>query len=130
MRSHLLNDLRLPGADAVLRQEADFDLYCLREVTALKWETSPRAEAEVDPELVLTFRVERVGCGLDAVQMRCIGVRRLTLPEMSPHFWTSEIEIEDLTESQFEGIRYCVKDYGGVFEVWCRNVALACVSFL
>jgi hypothetical protein len=113
----------------LLRQAADFDFYCLREVTALKWEVSPGSGSEVDPELVLTFRVEGVGHGVEAVQMRCIGVRRLILPEMAPHFWTSEIEIEDLTGSQLEDIRYCVKDYGGDFEVWCRNVALACVSF-
>jgi hypothetical protein len=128
MRSHLLNDHRLLSADALLRR-ADFDFYCLREVTALKWEVSPGVGTGVDPELVLTFRVEGVGHGVGAVQMRCIGVRRLMFPEMAPNFWTSEIEIEDLTGSQLEGIRYCVKSYGGDFGVWCRNVALACVSF-
>jgi hypothetical protein len=99
-------------------------------VTALKWHVSPGEKSEIDPELVLTFRVEDdTGHDVQAVQMRCIGIRRLIFPELAPHFWTYEIEIEDLTGSQLEGIRYCVKDYRGEFEVWCRDVVLACLSF-
>ena len=80
---------------------------------ALTGEVSPRLGSEVGPDLILTFRVEGVGHGVEAIQMRCVGVRRLILPEMAPHFWTSEIEIDDLTGSQLEGSRYCVMDYGG-----------------
>jgi hypothetical protein len=122
MRSHFLRDFRLAGVDAVLRESPEFDLYGLRQVTAIKWHASRAVEGA--PELSVRFAGEGAAENRDGLEMHCTGVRQLKIPPLSPHFWVSELEIEDLFQAQLEGVRYRVRDFGGEFEVLCWDLAV------
>jgi hypothetical protein len=43
----------------------------------------------------------------------------------SPTLWLSELEIEDVSADQLEGISFRAKDFGGGFEVSCAEVLIA-----
>lgn len=62
---------------------------------------------------------------ISGVRVRCSGVKQLRLPELGTSFFLAEVEIEDLSRHQLEGIRFKLKDFGeSQFEVLCGGIEL------
>jgi hypothetical protein len=128
MRSNFLKDLSIKGKEEILKILPNFDFHYLRDVIRLCWETV-RNERNGDPpaNFVLTACYENAPTsGSMKITLRCGGVRQLKLPEIGSAFFFSEIEVEDLSKDQLEGIRYRIKDHGThEFEILCGDVELA-----
>src|SRR5579863_1697407 len=106
MRSHFLRDLSIQGSKAVLRALPDFDFYNLRRVTSLNWSTIKLAPERRCAEfnLIASYEDSEHSVSL-SVRVRCLDVKQLKLPEMGAEFFLAEIEIEDLSRDQMEGVR-------------------------
>jgi len=70
----------------------------------------------------------RVECALTlsredgfVLQLHLEGVTHLRIPDLSPAFWISELQVIDVRHSQLEGVRYAVQSEDG-FACNCRNV--------
>jgi hypothetical protein len=60
------------------------------------------------------------------VTLTCCDVHRATLPSVEPNVFMSEVEIEDLSKDQWEGVSWRVRDFGeSGFLVECRKVEIA-----
>lgn len=131
MRSHLLRDLSIQGKEAILQKLPEFDFYNLRRVTSFSW--SGEADISSQPAaLDFTFIAvyhDPHRRSVSGVRTRCSGVKRLRLPELGASFVLTEIEVEDVSTHQLEGVRFSLKDFGGSdFEVLCGNIELTITS--
>lgn len=123
MRSHSLTQLRITGQRAALEFVPDFDFHNLGRVTrvAIEWtaETGDAPELEV-MGLYADPRNERTA----QVSLRFLGVRQATLPpELFPSVYLSELEIEDISGDQLEGLRYRAKNLAGRASKSCRTTS-------
>ena len=100
-----------------------FDFYRFRKVNRLAVEGH---EDISSADLILTAEYVDEAPGKKAVvTVRFGGARLIRLPEMSPLFCLSELEIEDVSDDQLEGVAYRTKDYGsGEFEVLSRQLEI------
>ncbi len=125
MRSHLIRDLNLKGADLLLGSVPNANCYNLREITGLQW-----ASEDEGGWLLLNMSYQGQELASIPVTICCRGVQQLILPVLAPNFYISELEIEDLSSSQLENIRFRLKDYGGNFELDCLDVEIVGVGAL
>jgi hypothetical protein len=125
VRSHFLRDLSIQGAHLVAREVPDFDFYNLREVVSIDWRLDPDQDSGcIRAQLVMAFAYESGGVSL-RIALRFAGVRRLRLPEMNPSLPLAEVEIEDITSHQLEGVAYRFSDYGQrELEVLCESIEI------
>jgi hypothetical protein len=128
MRSHFLNELSIDGMQPMMKALPGFDLYNLRRITQFIWTAAANdISASGGAELLLTAIYESPsGSQTAEVVLRCSGVVQLKLPELGPSFFLAEVEIEEISGHQIEGVRYRVKDFGdSSFEVLCRNIDIS-----
>jgi hypothetical protein len=126
MRAHRLAELPLDGREHALAVIPDFDLYCLRQVTALSLDARDYKERIFDLQMTAVYERESETY---AVTLVFEGIQSARLPELTPSFYLNELEIEDVSVDQLEGVRYSVVDYGMMeFKILCRDVAVkSCV---
>ncbi len=124
MRSHLLSDLSIDGREQVLAAIPNFDFYNLGEISWLEWTRKPDSGVA---ELAFSsaYRDGTKSAPIDVVCC-CSGTQLVRVPELQSSFFLSEIEVEEITADQIEGVRYCIRDFGeGCFEVLCANIKLS-----
>jgi hypothetical protein len=125
MTSRYLNELSIKGKEATLNRLPEFDFYKLFEITTFKWSAfADEITGRVCPELILTALY---GENADAVKaivvLRCSDVTRVVFPPLGHSFAPAELEVEDLSGDQLEGIRYRLYDfYDKSFEVLCNDL--------
>jgi hypothetical protein len=128
MRSHLLKDLSIRGKQPVLEKLPDFDFYNLREVTSFNWSSEPDTISKFTTAC-LTLDAAYHNSERDPVfgiRLRCSDLRQLRMPELGTSFFLAEIEVEDLSGDQLEGIKYKLKDMGDSrLEVLCGNIEIS-----
>ena len=74
-------------------------------------------------ELVL-----RLASDAGDLELALRGVRSIRIPELSPWFWTSELEIDDLRSQQLEGIKFrLIESDGDRLAISCEHIE--CLSF-
>ena len=122
MRTHELQNLRIPGRDALLAALPRFDFYGLKQVRALRVLPHQGAPDRFDLNLEVVYAA---GGARHIVSLAFGRISRATLPELSPSFHFSELEIEDVSGDQLEGIRYHAVDYGSRFEVFANDLEIA-----
>lgn len=128
--AHLLRDLAIAGREAVLKVYPNFDFYDLREVEHLEFRRDPELAGSL-VELTLFHRKSTPNGRADVVL--CFkGVRKLVLPEIAPRFFLTELEIEDLSRDQLEGIRYRAFDNldSVELEVFSRDLEIRLIQRL
>jgi hypothetical protein len=123
LRSHLLRDLSIEGREQVLAAIPNFDFYNLREISRLVW--TKHHESDV-AELSFSSIYSDGSTAAADIACSCSGVRLVRVPELQSSFWLSEIEVEELTGDQIEGVRYRLREFGGgCFEVLCATIKLS-----
>ncbi len=125
MRTHELLNLRIRGRDAVLAALPNFDFYGLKQVRALRVLPRKGAPDRFDLNLEIVYAA---GGGQHLVSLGFAQISKATLPDFSPSFYFSELEIEDLSGDQLEGIRYHAVDYGSRFEVYANDLEIALLA--
>lgn len=125
MRSHFLTELSIGGKESILTVLPNFDFYNLRRIARFDWTA---AGTDTGAQLILTAVYESHPDGLvREVVLSCSAVRQLRVPELGSSFFLAELEVEDVSGDQMEGVRYKIKDFGeSSFEILCGDV---CVSF-
>ncbi len=128
MRSHFLTDLPIHGKQQVLPALPDFDFYNLRAVTSFNWSSKPETTSRpiiVDFMLDAIYQNPNDGSA-SGIRLCCSDVKQLRMPDLGTSFSPTEIEIEDLSSDQLEGIRYRLKDFGATqFEVLCGTIEIS-----
>jgi hypothetical protein len=127
MRSHFLKDLPINGKESILAVQPSFDFYILRQVTRFRWEMAPNAsERSPAANLELTAIYENSQPFEDLlIKVRCLDVRQVVLPVLGPSFFLGELEIEDVSGEQIEGVRWRVKDFGpDRFVILCKEIEM------
>jgi hypothetical protein len=121
MRTPDLQKLDLPGREKALALFPTFNFYNLSRITGLHWTADPEGGNGQ-----LTAIIEYEDTARKAlVTLRFEGVARANLPDFRPNAFLSELEIEDVRESQLEGIRYIARDFfDGDFEIHCRTIEI------
>ena len=106
----------------------DFDFYNLREVMSFHWSSEPDTISGFTTAcltLDAAYHKSERDSGL-GIRLRCSDLKQLRMPELGTSFLLAEIEIEDLSRDQLEGIKYKLKDFGeGRFEVLCGNIEIS-----
>ena len=96
-----------------------FDLHWLRRMVRL--EVGRLAEDGASVDVVVDFT--HLHSNGTLLRMSFRGTRQCVLPTLEPTFFVSEVELEDVSAAQLEGIRVHVRDHGSSgFQVWCREV--------
>lgn len=128
MRTQELQKLNIPGREKALALFPDFSFYNLSRITDLHWTANA---AEGNSQLTVTSEYEVNSARRALVTLRFEGVALAILPTFRPDAYLGELEIEDVRESQLEGIRYIAKDFlDGDFEVHCRSIEITdCIPF-
>jgi len=123
MGAHRLVDTAIQGGDRVLALFPDFDLYGLRRVLRLAlFQAFDGSSGEYEYLLEIDAEYTDVR---GFVTLQFGGVKGVTLPQMMPSFYFAELEIDDVSRDQLEGIRFRAKDHGMTeFEVLCKTVAI------
>jgi hypothetical protein len=128
MRTHFLKELSIPGKDIATRALPSFDFYCLGEVRHLAISCNPDEATSADLHLTALYNCLNSGRTFE-ITIKFTGTRRIKLPEFSPLFYLSELEIEDISKNQMEGIRYQAKCYGNPeFDVLSRDLHIVTVT--
>jgi hypothetical protein len=127
MRTHFLKDIPIEGRETILDSLPDFDFYNLRRVTHLGWtaeDDDSSGRANVYFTLVATYQSLRPG--LYAIQLRCSDVKKVKLPELGTAFSLSEVEVEDVSTHQLEGVKFRFRDFGpSHLEILCGGIQLS-----
>jgi hypothetical protein len=120
---HRLAGAPFRGLPSVLQQHPQFDLHGLRRVMALRLESGPEGAFDLIIDFTHTYASDTL------FRLHCAGIRNCVIPSLSPTFYVSEVEVEDVSASQLEGIRMHLKDFGanGSLEVWCRALEVGLV---
>jgi hypothetical protein len=96
-------------------------------VTSFEWSSEPDVVSErsaVDFTLIAVYH-DSDRDSISTVRVRCSDVKQLKLPELGAAFFLTEIELEDISIHQLEGVRYRLKDFGeSQFEVLCGKIEL------
>ena len=124
MRTHLLSEINLPGK-VLAAHIPDFSFHHLKCIESLLLSSTHKDSHTA--EIVFHYSGSTEADHL--VSFRFNGIRRLQLPDFTPKGFVSEIEIEDASSAQMEGIRFHLRAYGtNDFEIFARDMELsACV---
>lgn len=96
---------------------SDFDFYNLNLVLGLSLQRENTGNAVDTYRVSMEMLYETEQSAFEVV-LGFTGVRRLAIPEVCGSFYLSEIEMDDVSADQLEGVKYRLKDYGGTgFEV-------------
>jgi hypothetical protein len=99
----------------------DFDLYRLRSVRRLHLFQGSVGSEDYTLEVEAEYGDMREG----AVMLEFGGLKTAIVPPMMPSFSFGELEVDDVSHEQLEGVRFRVKDHGMTsFEVLCRAMAI------
>jgi hypothetical protein len=124
MRTHFLAQLPLGGRDAVLQAFPDFDFYNLSRVTRFIVEWGKHNEALADCCLAALYTDTSISAPIE-VTLCFQDVRHASLPDFSPLFFLTELEIEDVSSHQLEGVRFRTKNFGSTaFEVLSGDISI------
>jgi len=126
MRSHFLKDLSIHGKEPVLAAMPDFDFYNLRAVISFNWSSEPGTISEFTSACLTLDVAYHSADSVSGIRLRCSNLKQLRLPDLGTSFFLAEVEIEDLSGDQLEGIKYKLKDFGASrFEVLCGNIEIS-----
>lgn len=102
----------------------DFDFYNLNLVLGLSIRREGTGQV-IDTYTVVLEMLHESGGAVFEVVLGFAGVRCLIVPEVCGSFYLSEIEIEDVSDDQLEGVKYSLKDYGGTrFEILAQDLSV------
>ena len=107
-----------------------FNLYNLNLVLSfnVRQEHSIEDVPTYEIGLVMLYEFERFEY---EIGLKFTGVRRFKIPEVNGAFYLSEIELENVSADQLEGISFRFKDYGGSgFEVLSRGFSVLAASLV
>ena len=122
MPTHLLRELAIPGAERVLAVLPAFDLHRLERVLEIGLRKCSGADDAFDVTVVATYEDGRTRA---TVTMSFSGARLVRLPPIAGSFFLGELEIEDVSSDQLEGIRFVARDHGMTdFEVACFSMTI------
>ena len=127
MSTHFLESLPIRGREAALRVLPNFDFHDLRQVRRLVLETyTDDVDGTLWTDLLLTaIYIQAVTRKTFEVTVKFGEVRYVKLPELKPLFSLSEVEVEDVSEDQIEGVKYRTKNFGMIeFEVLSKCVEI------
>lgn len=102
----------------------EFNLYNLNLVLNfnVRQEHSGENVSTYEIGLIMLYEFERFKF---EVGLKFMGVSRFKVPEVNGAFYLSEIELENVSADQLEGINFRFKDYGGSgFEVLSRGFSV------
>jgi hypothetical protein len=93
-------------------------------------ERTSLAPGEDEGSCTLTLEVQYTAVGPAClIEVVFENVKRARLPELSPSFYFSELEVHDVSRDQLEGIGYRVRDQGMTeFEVFCQGIWIGVVA--
>lgn len=101
-----------------------FDFYSLNLVLGLSVRRESGGGIIDTYKVVLEMLYESVHSAFEVV-LGFTGVRCLKIPEVCGSFYLSEIEIDDVSSDQLEGVKYSLKDHGGTgFEILAQGVSI------
>lgn len=127
MKISSLEHGKIPGREKCNGYISEFSFYKITRVLTI----------HIDPcnlddlhSLKIGFLYESGTEGSFLLKFRFTGIRQLVFPAFCPHAFVSEIEVEDLSQDQIEGVSFQMKDFGqSDFIVLCKNLELIeCVS--
>ena len=102
----------------------DFDFYNLNSVLGLSVRRESREQAIDTYKVSLEMLYESKQSVFEVV-LGFTGVRCIKIPEVCGSFYLSEIEMDDLSADQLEGVKYRLKDYGGTgFEILAQELSV------
>jgi hypothetical protein len=123
MGTHWLRDTAVKGRDEVLAIMPDFDLYRLGRVVRLYLFQTKDDPGADDYTMQIGAEHEDMRGGI--VELEFSGMKTAKLPQMMPSFNFDELEIDDVSRDQLEGIRFRAKDHGIMdFEILCKAVVI------
>src|SRR5229473_1034399 len=105
MRTHFLGDLEIRGKEKVTGISHNLDLYRLHQILSLAWETQQdEVKDRPNADLTMTLAYDS-SYGINApkeaeITFRFIRVARCKLPELTPLVFLSEVEVEDVRDTQ------------------------------
>ncbi|MCI1737842.1 hypothetical protein EKA85_29230 [Pseudomonas veronii] len=103
---------------------SDFDFYNLNLMQGLSLQRENTGEAIETYKVSLEMLYASEQSEFEVV-LAFTGVRRLKVPDVCGSFYLSELEMEDVSADQLEGVKYRLKDYGGTgFEVLARGFSV------
>ncbi|WP_342308082.1 hypothetical protein WLF14_21510 [Pseudomonas fluorescens] len=103
---------------------SDFDFYNLNLVLGLSVQRENRGQI-IDTYKINLEMLYESGQSVFEVVLGFTGVRCLKIPEVCGSFYLSEVEIDDVSADQLEGVKYRLKDYGGTgFEVLAQGLSV------
>lgn len=124
MRSHFLSDFPRAANGEILTVLPNFDFHHLDEVTELCWNSSTGILAEHRADIKIKALYEN-GDVRVTVAIHCLDVKQLLLPRIGPSMPLFEVELEDISNDQLEGIRYKLIDYGPhSLEILCNDIRI------
>ncbi len=124
MKIRTLPDKRISRTESVQDIILNFDFYRINRVLSAKL---LRAESEALHSIEIEFCYDVCF----AVVFRFVGIRQLILPSFCPYAFMSEIEVEDLSLDQLEGINFQFKDCGqSDLCVRCKYIELIAINTL
>ena len=101
-----------------------FNFYNLNYVLSFSVRQEYEGESVSTYEIMLAmlYKLDRFECD---VGLKFAGVRYFKVPEVNGDFYLSEIELENVSADQLEGVNFRFKDYGGSgFEVLSREFSV------
>ena len=102
----------------------DFDFYNLNLVLGLSLQRENTGHAVDTYRVTLEMLYESDQSAFEVI-LGFTGVRRLAVPDVCGSFYLSEVEVDDVSADQLEGVKYRLKDYGGTgFEVLAREFSV------
>jgi hypothetical protein len=107
----MLRELSISGKEMALDVLPGFDFHKLRQLRRVIWETSRQEESTATVYLTVSYEDRDVGKSAE-VTLKCVGVRQCRLPDLGSRCYLSEIEIEDVSADQWEGIRFRIESHG------------------
>ena len=101
-----------------------FNFYNLNYVLSFSVRQEYEGESVSTYEIILAMLYKLDRFEYD-VGLKFVGVRYFKVPEVNGDFYLSEIELENVSADQLEGVNFRFKDYGGSgFEVLSREFSV------
>lgn len=101
-----------------------FNFYNLNYVLSFSVRQEYEGESVSTYEIILAMLYKLDRFEYD-VGLKSVGVRYFKVPEVNGDFYLSEIELENVSADQLEGVNVRFKDYGGSgFEVLSREFSV------
>lgn len=124
MKINSLSNSKIRGTNFVYEKIKLFDFYKLRWIEGAN--INPRQCPESDlftVDIIFHYETDKQECYL--IMFRFLEVRQLVFPSFSPYAFVSEIELEDVSCDQLEGISFQMLDRGqSDFLVQCKSIEI------